>query len=413
MEHTQEEEEKDFYEENSEKIEVIKKSRYNFDDIWNGANNSAKFLIKDLIARGVVTIFAGIGGIGKTRILTQFAISVGLGRKTFLGKKMFCKTKRSLVVNTEEGLSMFGKACRKQLRGMISPDYVPTPGNKPHLDFIDTTDHDHDSLLELIEESLIEFEYDLIVMDSLTDMVNALANGEINNDKDVNRVIDAYAKLAEKYKTAIIIIHHPAKSKMDAKKKAGSFIVESNDFQGSGRIISKARVIAALSHDHDSIIDFGERKTLEQQAQEGHFNYFHIVKENIMSSGLTMWAMKLFFNKQYLTHEYIDTVKIEDLNEKEGKGEKSNKNIPSTSSKTSVKHLAPEKISLAAHRSKISNILFAEDVFESEFEKQVISSYGITKTVYRRSYRKYLINENFIVIAANKKVLKGNKLEPF
>ncbi len=408
----QKEEERDFYEQNSEKIEVAKKSFYPFMEMWNEKDNSAEFLIKDLIARGVVTIFGGIGGIGKTRILTQLALSVGFGRNRFLGREMFCKAKRSLVVNTEEGVSRFAQACQKQLKGIESPEYVPTLENHPHLDFIDTTDHDHDSLLELIHEKLLKFEYDLIVMDSLTDMVNSLANGEINSDKDVNRVIDSYAKLAEKYQVAIIIIHHPAKSKMDTKKKAGSFIVESNDLQGSGRIVSKARVIAALSHDYDSNIDFGKEKTLEQQAQEGHFNYLHIVKENIMSSGLNKWAMKLFFNKQYLTHEYIDTVKIDGLNE-EKKGTESNEKIPSTSSGTSAKHLAPEKISLAAHRSKINNILLSEDVYESEFEKQVINSYGITKTVYRRSYRKYLIDENFILIAANKKVLRGNKLEPF
>lgn len=284
---------------------AIEKNSFTFEELWKLKDIKTEWLIHDLLPRNVVSIIIGDDGIGKTQICTQLAIHIALKFKTFLQLDLTPIHYRVLVVATEENKEKFISAAAKQINE-LHPNVNPA---EVGIVFMEASNLDN--LEELKKEMEVQHVkhagFDLIIMDAMTDLFG-FVDGDVNSNSDANFILNALQKMAAKFQSAFLIIHHAGKGKIEELKKAGKMFLLKNSHLGAGRITSKARNVLALTHDP---------KSASADARY-YSNYLHIVKTNYASRFYVKHAIHVPFDSATLLHNYKSLVDIQEYESADG-----------------------------------------------------------------------------------------------
>lgn len=200
-----------------EEFEVISGSTLLSDDI-----KEIPMLIPPLFHRVGLALLIGSSDIGKSTILRQLCICIVTGL-AFLGMDVKSIFKHALYVSSEDDEMNTSYLLKRQ-----NNEFKLKPDDLKGLRFIFETDQ----LLERIEKELMIQRYDVIVIDALTDLINA----DLYKANDVRFFLNQYSQLAKKYECLIIFLHH-------TKKNAENLAPSKNNSLGSQAIEAKSRLV--------------------------------------------------------------------------------------------------------------------------------------------------------------------------
>lgn len=155
-----------------------------------------EWVIEDFAARGKVTMIAGVGGGGKSRLMMQWAVEAA-GRN------------RVVIVDAENAQEII------QQRLAALPAVRSPWASNPRV--FEAQGFDLDVELGYLED-LVSSGCDLLLLDSWV----SLWDKSENSTRQVKRALDSIRGLAIKYRTAIVLIHHTTK--------------EGEDYRGSSAI---------------------------------------------------------------------------------------------------------------------------------------------------------------------------------
>lgn len=323
------------------------KITHSFYELWSNRNEETPLLIPDLLPAFGLVMLLGEDGIGKTQIARQQLLQIVFRKTSFIDQSINIRHGRGMFIATEDSAQDFIKAAKKQVYG-LGCDHAVTP-DLP-IDFIEGTNFDDfKQLLSEIERLLKASQYDLIVIDALSDLFT-LVNGEINSNSHARQILNPLQALANKHQVLIMILHHASKSAMKNKRERGQILVEKNDCQGASAITQKPRTVLALSNDPAENV-----------------NYLHIVKANGLPRRFKETAIKMKFNEETLLHEFEDYSGVFDsMNSSTGK--RSNLTAP---------EISPE-----IHDQILS------EIFKMKPEHGYKELYTAIKEVYNKSFGK-------------------------
>lgn len=329
---------------------------YTLAQLWTHKDDEQRFLIPELIPDASVTVLIGEDGIGKTQILTQLCLSICLHFNTFLTLPLHAVHKRCLIVATEDSRQKFTKAIVKQAHN-LSPKLDPS---KVHIEFTEGSNFDDlDGLINEIKARLKIGPIDLIVIDALSDLFT-MVDGEINSNTHARKILSKLQNLCNTYSTAIILIHHAAKSKIHEILKSGTIFITKDSSQGAGAITQKPRTVLALSNHKSSTSADGKY----------YDNYLHVVKANLMGKEYMTNALKLQFNGNTLCHTMTEKINIEEWLLMNGN---ENNNGPMISRDT--KPLKPKENNTIHEAFVAQAFLETNKQYNAKELKDVISSY--------------------------------------
>ena len=157
------------------------------------------FIIDRLISRGSVNLFYGEAGSKKTYSLMYLAACCSVG-KNFLN--FSTKSAKVLIIDEESGNVRLLRRLGEVLRGALIED----PGNIFYMSLSRLKLDNQTDVIDLMNFITVN-EYDLIVIDSLSDVMD----GDENSKEDVQPVFNNLRLIADQTNTAIFMIHHPNK----------------------------------------------------------------------------------------------------------------------------------------------------------------------------------------------------------
>jgi hypothetical protein len=242
-------------------------------------------------------------------------------------------------------------------------------------------------LKEEVEILTAEHSFDLIVLDTLTDLFG-LIEGDINSNGDANKILGYFSNVAEQSGASCVIIHHVAKSHMAHKREKGKLFIEKNDAQGAGRITQRPRTVLALTNDPASSNKEGSLYT----------NYLHVAKANLMGRNFAMNAIQLEFSTETLLHRFIsfvDIFKFEQERKKEIGVSPAKENKAETTA-GQLRKLTPREIPDADHWKKLKEVFREKTPLDrDELIKRMCLLYdcGKSKIEAGDGYLPYLMNE--------------------
>ncbi len=191
--------------------------------------NEQPDLIEGKLPKGEVAVLAATSDIGKSMLASQIVASIAMEKEEVCWHKLNLTYKRAAYLSSEDGLTAIGARIRKwnlskeELRSLdnlhISADFETIDWQK----FADEA-----------EETL----FDLIVIDVLTDFIT----GDLNNALHVRQFMKNFKKLAAKFGTSILFLHHIGK----ASERSGPSKVS---LLGSSAIESSSRCVWNMTAD--------------------------------------------------------------------------------------------------------------------------------------------------------------------
>lgn len=193
------------------------------------------FLVGDsLIQRGAMTVFAGPGGVGKSRAVFQLAVAAARGESSWMGFPIHFGFK-TLVIQSENGLPR------------LSKDFIKL-GDAAGLDGRLLVSKPPDAMLAMknphfradVVAAAKEFGPDLIVCDPLNSMVSD------SQERDIIELLTYLRQMIGETGTnpALLIVHHLRKPRDGDKHKGRAM---ANLLAGSYVITSSARAVLTLA----------------------------------------------------------------------------------------------------------------------------------------------------------------------
>lgn len=204
------------------------------------------WMLKGMIAVGGIGLVTGFPGTGKTQLCLQLAAYLALGKDRFLKWDNVSGTKKVLFLSLEMGkspLNLFmttiGESYEdKRLLNrnfLVAPFGVPLP--------LDTEPGQR-----FLNNLLDEYMPDVIFIDSLQKVISK----EMTDELAVKSLFTYLANTREKYKAAMVIVHHNRKKSNEAQKKE----IELSDVYGSYLIGGEVEFVLSMKKtDTKAIID--------------------------------------------------------------------------------------------------------------------------------------------------------------
>ncbi|MYH19503.1 MAG: AAA family ATPase [Gemmatimonadetes bacterium] len=201
---------------------------------FTGETRPVHWVIPDWLECGSVTLFAGKGGTGKSRVALQTAVQLALGggRPVFGDiAPLFVTTKqvRTLYLSWEDDAEEY----HRRLASQIKPETPPTEATAKTLDiindcirFVDLRERgplwapwaggskhtdticEKTPLFDYVAEAATEHKAKLIVVDT----VAAAFQGNENNRALVRQFVTALSVLSNQLDASVLLISHPSKS---------------------------------------------------------------------------------------------------------------------------------------------------------------------------------------------------------
>ena len=198
------------------------------------------FLVGDsLIQRGSMTIFAGPGGVGKSRAVFSLAVAAARGESEWMGFPIHFGFK-TMIVQSENGLPRLSKDFQKL-------------GNAAGLDDRLLVSAPPDGMIAMknpmfrddLTAAALAFAPDMIVFDPLNSMVSD------SQERDIIELLSYLRQIAGEVGTnpALMVVHHLRKPREGDKHRGRSM---ANLLAGSYVITSSARAVLTLQAASDT-----------------------------------------------------------------------------------------------------------------------------------------------------------------
>jgi hypothetical protein len=176
-----------------------------------------------LLAKGQSLTLVGAGGIGKSRLLLQLAVSCILGRP-FIGMKTHARNLRWLIFQAENSV----RRLQRDLGALQSWTRNESDWNEVNERLlIHTLESSGDCFLNLdnprvrqrVADVIERHEADVICFDPL----NAFGAGDLNTDHDMRLTCRAITEIAQgsNPQRAIVVLHHALTGKLGASRALG------------------------------------------------------------------------------------------------------------------------------------------------------------------------------------------------
>jgi RecA-family ATPase len=204
----------------------VRKVRFDGDELLNTDFSDYEDVWEDYIPNLDISILAGRGGIGKTNLYLQLAISIVVKKEEYLGNKINLKSPSVLIIGTEDN----GRRLKNRIQKHLSK-IAPGCSIK---DLIIITSGE-----ELIKTKRSELEkksFILVVIDALGDVFD----GDMNSQIDSRKFYNDFQKLIDEFNTAFLFVTHEGKSQNKDRKSR---------ILGSVAIVDRARSVFILSRD--------------------------------------------------------------------------------------------------------------------------------------------------------------------
>jgi len=177
-----------------------------------------------ILAEGQPATILGPGGVGKSRLLLQMAISMITGRE-FLGVKTHAAWKSWLIIQTENSNRRLQVDLKGMIAGMKLTDAEVEAVNECLL--IHTIEHEGDGFLAMenkdefqaVQNLITDFNPDFVVFDPL----NTFTMGDLNSDADMRTLCTAITRATKRGnpKRVPIVVHHSLTGKAGAQRATG------------------------------------------------------------------------------------------------------------------------------------------------------------------------------------------------
>lgn len=174
----------------------------------------------------------GTSDTGKSTLLRQLSLAIGLKQEKFLGFKLNTTSGKVLYVSTEDDPTSIAHSIRKQIESIEKKHENLDKELLKNIEFI----FDTHKLLENLTKKLDANQYDLIIIDAFADVFTK----EINANTQVRQFLDKFDKLAKQKNTLIIFLHHIGKRTTNYKPSKNS-IIGSQGFEAKMRSVLELR----------------------------------------------------------------------------------------------------------------------------------------------------------------------------
>jgi hypothetical protein len=191
-----------------------------------------KYLWKDWIPLGMITLFGAMPGAGKSMIALDLCKRIIHGENWPDGAPNTFKGRNAIYVDAEL-VPQITLARARAWSMDFSKMYLMMPEPNEMIDL--TQESDRDRLVEMVNE----LEPAIVVIDSLSSISS---KGE-NSVEDVRNILSFLNALSGDYGIALMLIHHLRKR----NPLAFMDLVTQDDFRGSSHIIAMSRSVLALS----------------------------------------------------------------------------------------------------------------------------------------------------------------------
>lgn len=234
------------------------------------------FLWEDIFPQTGLVALAGGSDTGKSSLLRQLATAICQGDKNFLGFKLIAKKEAVTYISTEDDDVAFANSLYLQNGGKVD--------NVKSKKFYVITEVDQKSFFKDLEAHLISNPCDLVIIDSVSDMIS----GDMNSQTVVRGFLNKLSLISQKYDCLILLLHHLKKSATGQASK--------NQLNGSMGFEAKTRTVVILSKEDGY-------KSLNRD--------FNVVKGNYCSNEIKNTTTKLIFDEKTLTFSKIGSVNVE------------------------------------------------------------------------------------------------------
>lgn len=176
--------------------------------------------------KGLVAL-VGSSDIGKSVFLYQLCSAIATGQKQFLGFDLKPKHNRTLYFSTEDNDSdigfKFGRYCK-------------SAGLHPNMLIQTFFCFNYDNILERIKISLDELSFDLIVIDTYSDVFG----DNLNDSHLVRTFLNPIQQLANDKGCLVLLLHHTGK-RTESKPPHKSNILGAQGFESKTRLVMELR----------------------------------------------------------------------------------------------------------------------------------------------------------------------------
>lgn len=153
-------------------------------ELLDTPDSEQPYLIEGLIPRGEFIGIVGKSGVNKSTFCRTLCLSVATLQSQFCGFDLKPIHGRSLYLFSEDGLNWLRKYLRKNANGIPHTEDQLTNMKIANMNEFD----DGEALLSWFREELIMQSYDVIVLDSFSDLLN-LFGAKLNDNSDVRKVL--------------------------------------------------------------------------------------------------------------------------------------------------------------------------------------------------------------------------------
>jgi len=209
---------------------------WGFDDFVQ-ADFPINWMLEGLLAQGGLGLITGFPGTGKTQFGIALGAHLALGADKFLKWDNVSGHKKVLFLSLEMGpapLNLFMTTISKGYSDMrtLNKNLLVGPFGEPLP--LDTKEGQ-----AFLNNLLDEYMPDVIIIDSL----QAVISKEMTDELSVKAFFHYLSVVREKYRCAMVVIHHNRKKSNDNQKKE----IEQSDVYGSTYIVAEVDFVLSLS----------------------------------------------------------------------------------------------------------------------------------------------------------------------
>lgn len=195
-------------------------------EILNSDAQPIQFLIDGLLPAGSIAILTGPSDTGKSMLSRQLAVDIALGKQTILGMNINARYNRAAYISTED---YQGDWKHKLSLYNASEEEVLQYANLNVL--FDST------YLRPFINDIVANPVDLLVVDAFGDMFN----GDINDSIQVRRFLKPFRRLAQRYNTTVLFVHHINKNGEKSRTPGKANVLGSQAIESASRCVLELR----------------------------------------------------------------------------------------------------------------------------------------------------------------------------
>lgn len=190
------------------------------------------WLVETLIPAGQLALLVAPSDVGKSIFCRQLAVTVVLKKQEFIGLKTYSKQGRIIYVSTEDMDYDWKSKIEKYPLEAHELEII-----KENMLIITNFGDSSSDLVKLLEEEIKHDPADLVVIDVLTDVFT----GELNSSVAIRGFLKPYKRIAEKYNTSFVFVHHVSKKGELTAQHSKQNVLGSQAIEASMRSVIELR----------------------------------------------------------------------------------------------------------------------------------------------------------------------------